>query len=93
MRPRVGRVQRAVRRALIAAGGQPVPTRELMRWCWPRASRYRNWDYCTVRRAAERWCVRVGNVGRAVLWAPNEGLARLLSVGRSVGTDGESENS
>jgi hypothetical protein len=36
MKHRVGRVQRAVWRPLVAAGGRPVPTSAMLEWCYPR---------------------------------------------------------
>ena len=47
---RLGRIQRQIRRALIAAGGMPVRTRQLLRRCYPHAKRF-EWNIgrvCTV---------------------------------------------
>ena len=56
---RVGRVQRQVRRALIAGGGRPVPFGVLAHWCYPRV-RELGWRRWSIYRALKRWGVNVG---------------------------------
>jgi hypothetical protein len=63
-KPREGKIQRACRRALIAAG-RPLFTRDLLRWAYPRVERYECWHYWSIYRAAPRYAVKVGRV-----WMP-----------------------
>ena len=42
-KPRLGRVQRQVRRAFVAAGAQPLTIAELLPFCFPRADSYARW--------------------------------------------------
>jgi hypothetical protein len=39
---------RQCRRAMIAAGGRPLFTRELLRWAYPRIERFQCWHYWSV---------------------------------------------
>jgi hypothetical protein len=64
-KPREGRVRRAVRRALIAAGGRPLMTRDVLAWAYPRLERFKCWHYKSVYRAAPRYAVKRGRV-----WMP-----------------------
>ena len=64
-KPREGRIQRACRRALIAAGGRPLMTRDLLRWAYPRLERFQCWHYWSIYRAAARYAVKVDRV-----WVP-----------------------
>jgi hypothetical protein len=66
---RIGRVQRAVRRALIAAE-RPVCTGEIMRWAFPRLDRYEPWRYWSVHRAASKFAIRLGKQGGSIIWGP-----------------------
>ena len=67
---RVGRVQRQVRRCLVAHNG-PVPFAELLVWTYHDR---RPWRW-RVYLALKRYGV---NVGRG-LWAPNAELAETIS--------------
>ena len=64
-RRREGRVMRACRRALIAAGGRPLLTRDLLRWAYPRIERFQCWHYWSIYRAAPRYAVKIDRV-----WLP-----------------------
>jgi hypothetical protein len=70
----IGRHQRQVRRCLVAAGGEPVRTAELMRWCWPRKRELERWRWNDVIRAAHRFGINV----RRGWWAPNDELLRQI---------------
>jgi hypothetical protein len=70
---RIGRVQRRVRRALVAGGGQPVPFSALISWSY-LSRRAAHWQRWSIYRAPRRWGV---NVGRG-LWAPNAELMRRI---------------
>jgi hypothetical protein len=63
-----GRIQRQVRRALIASDGQPVTFAELTNWSY--AGNRRPWRW-PIYRALKRWGTNVG-YGK---WAPNAELA------------------
>ena len=63
--PREGRVMRACRRALIAAGGRPLMTRDLLRWAYPQLRRFECWHYKSIYRSAPRYAVKVSRV-----WLP-----------------------
>jgi hypothetical protein len=58
---------------MIAAGGRPLFTRELLRWAYPRIEQFKCWHYWSVYRAMKRYAVRDGRT-----WAPNEQLRRLI---------------
>jgi len=66
-----GRIQRQVRRALIAANGEPVPFGELVEWAY--AGGRRAWRL-PVYRALARWGT---NVGRGQWRANDELMARI----------------
>jgi hypothetical protein len=69
-----GRIQRQIRRALIAAGGMPVRTGHLLRWCYPYVNQFEWRHRSSMHRAAHRFAVNI-KVG---LWGPNaELLARI----------------
>src|SRR5262245_10619983 len=72
--PGPGRIQRQVRRALIAAGGEPVPFSELRDWCYVGR---RPW-YWPIHRALKLYGVNV----RRGWWQPNDELRRLIRVAR-----------
>jgi hypothetical protein len=63
---RIGRVQLACWRALVAAGGKPLRTGELMHWA-PGVQRP------SVSRAAYRFAVPVGRRGNEALWRLRDG--------------------
>jgi hypothetical protein len=69
---RIGRVQRQCRRVLLAGRDWPITTGELLRWSYPRVSRFQKWHWTAVRRAAERFFVRAGKRGYELLWAPKD---------------------
>jgi hypothetical protein len=72
---REGRVIRQIRRAMIAASGRPLFTRELIEWCYPGRER-QHWHYWSVYRAVKRYGIRIGRG-----WAPNADLRRLIDGG------------
>jgi hypothetical protein len=63
-----------IRRAFVAANGAPIPTSELMRWCYPGRDKLERWRWNHVARAAHRFGVNV----RRGWWAPNEKLRRRI---------------
>jgi hypothetical protein len=78
-KPRVGRIQRGIRRAFIVAPDRAWSTTALMEWAFSlqlhqgRTSDRNRENYSrSMRRAADRLCVRVGRSekgsGRPVLW-------------------------
>jgi hypothetical protein len=77
---RIGRVERAVRRALIANNGQPLLTIHFLEYAYPRVDRYQHWHYKSVYVAAKKFAVNVAGPGRAiVIWVPKPELADLIS--------------
>jgi hypothetical protein len=74
---RVGRVQKQIRRSLIAAAGEPVRFSDFMDRAYARSSRRWRWP---IYRALKKYGV---NVGRG-LWAPNDALMARIK-GDSVG--------
>ena len=78
MRPRVGKVQRGVRRALIASDGAPLLTRDLLQWAFVREARYKVRHYSSLHRAAPRFAVKLGRCGKGNLWAPRPELLRQI---------------
>ncbi len=66
--PREGRIQRAVRRALIASDGRPLKTRDLLRWAYP-GTEHEFWHYKSIYRAAPRYAVKIDRV-----WMPVRSL-------------------
>lgn len=69
---RVGRVQRQIRRALLAADGRPVSIGELLPRCYPRSTKYTRWQRWSIHRALPRFAVPLGRYmsaqGRPMLW-------------------------
>ena len=63
-----------IRRAFIAANGAPIPTSELMRWCYPGRDKLERWRWNHVARATHRFGV---NISRG-FWAPNADLRRRI---------------
>jgi hypothetical protein len=78
MKPRVGKVQRGVRRGLIASDGVPQPTASLLPWCYPRAARFELKHYQSLWRAAPRFAIKLGRRGKGNLWAPNAALLKQI---------------
>jgi hypothetical protein len=64
----MGCIQRQVWRSLVAAGGKPVRTADLLAWAYPLVRRYERWRYKSVYRAAERFAVRLDKDERGVMW-------------------------
>ena len=58
--PREGRVMRACRRALIAAGGKVLKTRDFLSWAYPGLKQFECWHYKSIYRAAPRYAVKAG---------------------------------
>jgi hypothetical protein len=77
---RIGRLQKLIRRMLIAANGKPVRVGDVLRRCYPGTTNY-TWHYLSLHRARGGFAVPV----RHGWLGPNEGLARLIGVGRVVG--------
>jgi len=79
-RPRIGYVERQVRRELIAAG-HALTTRQLAERIY-RTTPLENWHLGNVRRSAPKFAVRVRRIrrrGLPILWAADtetEGLSR-----------------
>jgi hypothetical protein len=68
---REGYRQRAIRRQFIALHGATVTTRDLLLAAYPRlvvGEHVPDWQWTKVRRAAERWAVRVGRRSRPLKW-------------------------
>ena len=67
----LGRVQRAVWRALLIADC-PVTTAEVVAWAYPRRQKVGRAEWLSIRRAAERVAVLVGRSsngkGRPCVW-------------------------
>src|SRR5690242_320687 len=56
---KVGRIQKQIRRCLIALG-RPVTIRDLLEWCYPRADEFKRWHRTNVHRAAPKFAVPIG---------------------------------
>jgi hypothetical protein len=80
MKDRVGKLQRATRRALAYADGEAI-TGDILRHAFPRLMRFEPWRYQDARRAAVRFAIRVGRStgkGRPAMWVPRPELRRLI---------------
>jgi hypothetical protein len=65
----IGKIQRRVWRALLAADSRELMTRHLLAWAFPRFSKWQHKHYRSVRRAADRVAERAGKDERGrVLW-------------------------
>jgi hypothetical protein len=82
-KPKVGRVQRQIRRAFIASAGRPLSVADLLPHCFPAAASYARWMRWSVYRAAPKFAESLGRAesrqGRPIVWAPNAELRRLIS--------------
>jgi hypothetical protein len=81
--PRVGRVQRQIRRRLILSHGGPLQTGDFFSWCYPREKHPKKWQMQHVHRALPRYAVKVGRattIGRPILWVANPELKSLLGT-------------
>jgi hypothetical protein len=82
-KPRVGRLQRDVRRCFIAADGRPLTISDFLPRCYPRVQSFSHWQYRAVGRAARQFGVPLGRAesrqGRPVIWIPNDELRRLIN--------------
>ena len=76
MKPRVGKVQRGIRRAFIANDGQPLLTRELLTWAYPRDTWHPQNHYRGLAGAAPKFAVELGRCGKGNLWGPRPELLR-----------------
>jgi hypothetical protein len=66
--PRVGRLERQIKRCFLAHDMQPVSTSALRSWCYPGQPRHR-WQLFNVKRTLRRLnAVKVGRAGRAGIW-------------------------
>ena len=82
---RVGRIQRQIKRAFIASGGQPLLTIHLLEHGYPRVDHYERWHYVSIYRAASKVAERVGGPGRAfIIWGPNRELTKRLAENYSA---------
>ena len=52
--PRMGRIQRAVRRGLVSSQGEPWSTSQLVACAYPRLEAFEIWAYGQVRKDAVR---------------------------------------
>src|SRR5262249_23428963 len=72
---------RAARGAQVAnrQPGKPFSTAQIVALPYARQKTFQHWQYAQARKAAARWCVKVGMVkgrrGRTVLWKPRTELA------------------
>ena len=57
--PRLSRLHMQIWHCLIGVG-QPQTTPELVRWCFPRLTKFKPSHYSAVRRATKKLCVQVG---------------------------------
>jgi hypothetical protein len=81
MKDRVGKLQRATRRAFAYSNGEVITTADILRHAFPRLTRFEPWRYQDARRAALRFAVRVGRSsgkGRPVVWRPTPTLLALI---------------
>jgi hypothetical protein len=70
---RIGRLAKIIRRMLIAANGEPVRVRDVLRRCYPGTTSY-TWHYFNLHRARGRFAVSVAHG-----WlGPNDELLRLI---------------
>ena len=70
---RIGRVQRQVRRCLIALGSARI--RDLLKWCYPSVLEFQPWHRTNIHRAANKVAeVKRGCRGRPNLWAPKSDI-------------------
>jgi hypothetical protein len=61
----MGRVQRAIWRALVASNGRPLSTRELAAWAWPRLTgELQNKHLSSICHAAARVAARAHRAWR-----------------------------
>jgi len=74
-KPKLGRVQRQIRGAFIAAGGRPLTIGDLLPHCFPAAASYARWMRWSVYRAAPKFAESLGRAesrqGRPIVSAPN----------------------
>jgi len=79
---RIGRIQRQLRGAMIAAGGKPLGISDLLVWCYPATKQHPRWPRPIVHRALPRFAVSLGRIpdrpGRPCVFAPNAELRRLI---------------
>jgi hypothetical protein len=70
---RIGRVQRQIRRCLIALGSARI--RDLLKWCYPSALEFQPWHRTNIHRAASKVAaVKRGCRGRPNLWLPKSDI-------------------
>jgi len=76
---RVGRIQRQVRRALVAKSS-PVSIQDLLEWCYPATKQHPRWHRTNVHRALPRWAISLERIpnerGRPCVWIPRPELRR-----------------
>jgi hypothetical protein len=82
MKNRVGKLQRATRRAFIYSDAQPITTADILRHAFPHLTRFEPWRYQDARRAAKKFAVRIGRSecgrGCPVRWIANPELMALI---------------
>jgi hypothetical protein len=80
---RVGRVQLAVRRSFVTAGGKPLTIADFLPRAFPRTTNHARWMRKSVNRAIPKFGVCLGRIpherGRPCVWVPNAQLGRLIS--------------
>jgi len=66
---RLGRVQKQIRRA-FSSGGKPLGISALLRWCYPRASKFKPWHRTNVHRAVAKVAKPIRRHRRGNEWVP-----------------------
>jgi hypothetical protein len=69
---RIGRIQRQVRRCLIALGSARI--RDLLKWCYPSALEFQPWHRTNIHRAAHRVAEVKRCRGKPNLWLPKSNI-------------------
>jgi hypothetical protein len=75
---RVGKVQRAVRRAFAASNAVPLRSHDLLQWAYPRVDHFRHDHYRALYQAAPRFAIKLGKDGKGVIWGPTRELEALI---------------
>jgi hypothetical protein len=82
-KPRVGRIQRQIRRALIANNCKPLSIRELLRWCYPAVKQHPRWHRWSIHRALPKFAIPHGRnterQGRPMIWSPRSEICRIVA--------------
>jgi hypothetical protein len=62
---RVGRIQKQIRRCLIALN-RPATIRDLLSWCYPRLTEFKPWHRTNVHRAVLKFAKPIGQTRQRV---------------------------